>query len=80
MGSSITISKHKYVILEKRQEKIEAELDFLKQLILADDEKFIKPSVLKSWERISHDMDNGKGRIFNSVAEMKNWQKKFHRA
>lgn len=74
------IAQKEYKNLLKRQEKVEAELDFLKKMVLTDEEKFIKPSALKKWDRISHDIDSGKGRIFNSITEMKNWQKKFHRA
>jgi len=64
--------------LLKRQDKVEAELDFLKKMVLADDEKFIRPSILKRWEQISNDMDNGKGLFFDSVIEMKNWLKNLH--
>lgn len=77
---STVIAPNEYKDLLKRQYKVEAELDFLKKLVLADDEKFIKPSVLKKWERISCDMDNGRGRVFNSITEMKDWLKKFRRA
>lgn len=74
------IAPKEYKNLLKRQDKVEAELDFLKKMVLSDDEKLIKTSVLKKWDRISRDIDNGKGRVFNSITEMKNWQKKFHRA
>lgn len=76
----MTITQNEYKTVLKRQDKMEAELNFLKQLVLNDEEKFIKSSVLKKWERISQGIDKGKGRVFNSISEMKNWQKKFHRA
>ena len=69
------IAQEKYKKLEKRQAKLEAELIFLKEMIWADDEKFIRPVVLKKWERISRDMDHGKGRFFSSVSRMKTWLK-----
>ena len=72
--SVLTMPKE-YKYLVKRQEKMEVELDFLKKIVLADEEKFIRPSVLKKWEKISKDMDKGKGLFFDSVTDMKNWMK-----
>lgn len=71
----VVTTPNEYKHLIKRQDRVEAELNFLKQLVLSDDEKFIKPSVLKKWEKISRDMDKGKGLFFDSVADMKNWMK-----
>ena len=72
------IAPRDYKSLLKRQEKIEAELDFIKKIVL-DEEKFIRSSVLKKWEKISYDMDQRKGRFFDSVSEMKSWLKNMRR-
>ena len=77
--STIAIALKEYEGLVKRQEKIEAELDILKRIVLLDDERFIKPSVLKRWERISGDLDRGKGHIFDSAEEMRGWLKNLKR-
>lgn len=76
MNTVIALSEYKNLL--KRQEKVEAELDFVKKMVLDDNEKFIRPSVLKKWERISRDMNNDKGLFFDSVAEMRNWLKNLH--
>ena len=76
---TIAIAPKEYKGLVKRQEKVEAELDILKRIILLDEEKLLRPSVLKRWERISGDLDRGKGRVFDSVAEMRNWLKNLKR-
>lgn len=59
--------------LFQRQEKVEKELDLLKKAILMDDECFIRPEILKKWERISHDLEKKGGRSFSSTTEMKKW-------
>ena len=76
---STVIAPKEYKNLLKRQNKIEAELGFLKKMVFWDDEKFIRPSILKKWEKISHDMDQGRGRFFDSVSEMKSWLKNMRR-
>lgn len=76
---SIITAPKEYKLLVKRQEKIEAELDILKRIVFLDDEKFIKPLVLKRWERISRDLDQGRGRMFDSSVEVKSWLKNIHR-
>ena len=77
--STIAIAPKEYKGLVKRQEKVEAELDILKRIILLDEEKLLRPSVLKRWERISGDLDRGKGRVFDSVTAMRNWLKNLKR-
>ncbi len=76
--NTIAVPIKEYKHLLKRQKKVEAELDFIKKIVLVDDEKFIRPSILKKWERISRDMENGKGLFFDSVAEMRKWLKNLH--
>lgn len=74
--STATITKKEYTHLLKRQEKIEEELDVVKKILRAEaEEVHIKPTVLKRWERISRDLDRGKGRSFSSLKEMRGWLK-----
>lgn len=59
-----------------RQEKMEKELGTLKEVVrIALIEEQVRPSVLKRWERISLDLDNGRGRVFASAREMGKWLK-----
>lgn len=63
-----------YGNLVKRQERLESEIRTLKHIVLSElGEETIRPTILKRWERISHDLDHGKGRSFTSVREMKKW-------
>ena len=73
---TITIPKKEYEELLRRQEKTEKELGILKNIVESEmGETEIYPSVLKRWERISCTMDQGKGRSFSSIKEMKRWLK-----
>ena len=69
-----TITQKEYRHLVQRQTEVEQELRTVK-VILRDalDETQIRPSVLKKWERISRDLDRGKGRTFSSVTQMGRW-------
>jgi len=66
-------TQNKYTEVLRRQEKLEREFDVLKKAILATDEANIRPTTLKRWERISSDLDRGKGRQFSSLRDMKKW-------
>jgi len=73
---TVTIPKKEYRNLIRRQERVEEELDILKKVVRREiQEQQIVPSVLKRWERISHDLDRGKGRSFSSAREMERWLK-----
>ncbi|MBI2121947.1 MAG: hypothetical protein HYT98_02385 [Candidatus Sungbacteria bacterium] len=64
--NTVTIPKKEYYTLVSRQEKMEEELDILKTMVRAEiDEGYIRPTILRRWERISRDLDRGKGRVFN---------------
>lgn len=69
----VTTMQREYQEVLKRQNQMALELDLLKKLILADDEINIKPSVLKKWERISRNLDRGRGRVFYSLKDMRTW-------
>jgi len=64
--TTIIIPKKEYQNIIQRQSFIEKELAFLKKSLLELDEVNIKPSVLRRWERISRELDQGKGRAFSS--------------
>ena len=66
-------TQNKYTEVLRRQEKLEREFNMLKKAVLETDETNINPATLKRWERISKDLDNGKGRQFSSLRDMKKW-------
>lgn len=71
-----TITKKEFQWLVRRQDKIEAELSLVKEVVHQQvEEERIKPAVLKRWERISRDLDRGKGHRFSSLSEMHRWLK-----
>lgn len=74
--ATITVPKKELQDFIKRQSVIEQKLDMLKR-IMEDEigEAYIRPSALRRWERISRDLDSGKGRIFHSVNQMRQWLK-----
>ena len=68
----ITMPRKQYDTLVQRQERVEEELSLLREVVREQaKDDFIRPSVLKRWERISRDLDNGKGRVFESQAAVK---------
>ena len=71
-----TITSQEYKYLVRRQERMERELGVLREVVKQEvEERHIRPSVLKRWERISRDLDKGKGRSFSSLKEMNRWLK-----
>ena len=71
-----TITQKDYQRLLRRQDKVEAELNLVKKVVHEQvEEERIYPKILKRWERISRDLDRGKGRSFSSLFEMKRWLK-----
>lgn len=74
----ITLPKKEYQNLIRRQSQIEKELTILRKIVQAEvSEERIRPAALKRWDRISRDLDQGRGRTFTSVREMKLWLRKF---
>lgn len=72
--NTITLPRQTYKTLLKRQERTEKELETVKDLIKMYIEDLpVRPAALKRWERISRNMDRGKGRSFTSLEEMKKW-------
>lgn len=75
--NTVTIPKKEYKSMIQRQQKLEREMSAVKSLLRQEiGEEQIKPSVLKRWERISHEMDRGKGYFFSSPKEALSWLKK----
>ncbi len=73
---TITISKKEYQGIVRRQARIEQEVRAVKEMLLQErDEVEIKPAVLARWEKISRDLDSGKGLEFSSASKMREWLK-----
>ncbi len=70
----ITLPKKQYETLIRRQERVERELALLREVVKEQaEDDLIRSPVLKKWERISRDLDRGRGRSFASLKEMKAW-------
>jgi len=71
-----TITEREYKNLVQRQAKVEGDLNILKKIVLLEaEEENIRPVVLRRWEKISRDLDRGRGRSFDSAKEVKKWLK-----
>lgn len=71
---TIILPRQTYKTILKRQERTEKELETIKALVKMQAEDFsIRPAALKRWERISRNIDGGKGHSFTSVEEMRKW-------
>ena len=66
---------NQYQTIFERQNMLEKKLDVLMRQIFSFDESSIRPEVLRRWEKISQDLDRGKGKKFYSSKEVKNWVK-----
>lgn len=74
----MTQKDKEYKELFRRQNKLEDAFEALRKVVDSEfDEDRIRSSALKKWERISRDMDKGKGKFFNSPEEAKKWLKNF---
>jgi len=70
------ITEREYKNLVQRQAKVEGDLNILKKIVLLEaEEENIRPVVLRRWEKISRDLDRGRGRSFDSAKEVKKWLK-----
>ena len=70
-----TITQTEYRKLVQRQERVEKELHTIKEAVRRETEEYINPLMAKRWERISNNLDGGKGRVFSSVEKMNQWLK-----
>ena len=71
------ITQKGYKHLIQRQARVEREVEILRQLVERQaDEANVRPAVLKRWERISQDLDRGKGRRFTSARAARAWLKR----
>jgi len=74
---TLTIQKAYKEIL-RRQDKLEAAFDVIKQLVDSEfEDSHIRASALRKWEKISREMDKGKGTFFNSPEEARKWLRNF---
>ena len=65
------VTQTEYRKLIRRQKRFEKDLSLLKEVVRREAEEWINPVMLKRWERISRDLDQGKGRRFSSLGEMR---------
>ena len=73
---TVVIPKREYHNLVERQIKIEKELRAVREIVRHEmTEDRIRPEVLARWEKISRDLDQGKGHTFSSVSRMRTWLK-----
>ena len=71
-----TMIQKGYKEILRRQNKLEKAFEAMKKIVDSgfDDER-IKTSTLKKWEKISREMDKGKGTFFNSPEAARKWLK-----
>jgi len=70
--SAITLQQYKSII--RRQEEVERELKLVKKTLeIETSERYIQPVALRRWNKISRDLDQGKGRAFKSPKSMQKW-------
>lgn len=74
--NTVTIPKKEYQNIAQRQVLLEKELAFFKKIVLEAEDGFIRPTILRRWERISRTLDHGGGRSFASIKEMRQWLRK----
>ena len=71
--STITIPIKEYKQSIQIQKTILSRLDFLQKIIFESSKDEINPTKMKRLERISLDLDNGKGRRFSSFSSFKSY-------
>ena len=70
----VTLPKKEYQTIIRRQISIEKEIEVLRKIVQAEvEEAHIRPSILRRWERISRDLDRGKGKSFASLKDVRVW-------
>ncbi len=71
---TLMIPKKEYHHLLRRQAKIEEDMRVVKEVLRNEiNGENIRPAMLKRWERISGELDAGKGRTFSSLRIMQLW-------
>lgn len=67
-----TITREEYRALAERQQRLEKEISLLKDVVQIDLEgEHIRPEVLRRLDRMSRDLDAGKGKRFASMKEFR---------
>lgn len=69
------ITQQQYKNLVERQEEVEREINVLKNVMrqTVTEEDLINPVMLQKWEKISRNLDKGRGRSFSSLQKMRKW-------
>jgi hypothetical protein len=71
--TTITIPIKEYKQSIQIQKSILSRLDLLQKAVFENSKDEISPSVIKHFEKISLDLDNNKGKNFNSISSFKNY-------
>ncbi|HUC88639.1 MAG TPA: hypothetical protein VMR49_01240 [Candidatus Paceibacterota bacterium] len=74
--TTITIPIKEYKQSIQIQKSILSRLDLLQKVVFENSKDEINPSVIKHFEKISVDLDNNKGKKFNSISSFKNYLRK----
>lgn len=70
------MAQKEYKEILRRQNKLEEAFEALRKIVDSEfDDARIKPSVLKKWDKISRELDSGKGTFFNSSEDARKWLK-----
>jgi hypothetical protein len=74
--TTITIPKKEYQDVIRGQRDILSRLDFLQKVVIETSRDEIDPRVILRLEKISSNLDKGKGKRFSSITSFKNYLKK----
>ena len=68
-----TITKTEYKKILKNQEELSSRLNDLQKIVfkVARQEREVKPSVIKRWEKKMKEADQGKGKRFDSLSSFR---------
>ena len=70
------LAQKEYKEIIERQDKLEAAFEAIRKIVDSEfDDERIKASALKKWEKISRELDSGKGTFFNSPEDARKWLK-----
>lgn len=67
----VAIPKNEYRKILQNQEELRSEVSALRQIVAEEFSEELRPSIKRRLERISKEMDQGRGHRFKSVAEFK---------
>lgn len=74
---TVAIPRKEYRRIIDRQMTMEKDLRIVKMMLQYEiNDGDIRPEVLARWEKISRDLDRGKGYAFSSASDMRQWLKR----